>query len=384
MRYLRNLVLLLWIAPLASAQNSGGASYSTGGSGSITVPGSDTQCIFNDAGALGADAGCVFNKTTDTLTVTNIGATTLTGTNLLSGRNTFGTAADAINAIDFNETAGHITFEGAAADTAEARLIHSVNSGFDTVTTIPVLGASQTVAISNLAQSWSGTQTFGGQIAMSGALIVTADNNGVSYGASGNGNPIIYNDTSHTPDGGVLGTGSTSNSWTIQERADFYDAGNGACGTAACTHPSLIIKAATQDQTNYNTLSYAGSASKSVKALTESAATSTVRIALAAEAGTGGTYHYSIYATDGSTPQIRQGRVIFSVTNDGGTETCVLGTPEETDNTPTGTLTVTVTCDTTPTNAVDFQLNAVSSLTQTSLDAYSHVTLVGSGELQPQ
>lgn len=35
----------------------------------VTVPGSDTQCIFNDGGAFGADAGCTYNKTTDSLTL---------------------------------------------------------------------------------------------------------------------------------------------------------------------------------------------------------------------------------------------------------------------------------------------------------------------------
>lgn len=39
-----------------------------GGSGSATPPGSDTQVIFNDGGVEGADAGLVYNKTTDTLT----------------------------------------------------------------------------------------------------------------------------------------------------------------------------------------------------------------------------------------------------------------------------------------------------------------------------
>lgn len=39
------------------------------GDGSAAVPGSDTQVIFNDGGAFGADAGATYNKTTDTLTL---------------------------------------------------------------------------------------------------------------------------------------------------------------------------------------------------------------------------------------------------------------------------------------------------------------------------
>lgn len=51
-----------------------------GGSSSASVPGSDTQCIFNDGGAFGADAGCVYNKTTDTATIgTVIGSTAIRG-----------------------------------------------------------------------------------------------------------------------------------------------------------------------------------------------------------------------------------------------------------------------------------------------------------------
>ncbi len=42
---------------------------STLGNAPATVPGSDTQVIFNDGGALGADSGMTYNKTTDVLTV---------------------------------------------------------------------------------------------------------------------------------------------------------------------------------------------------------------------------------------------------------------------------------------------------------------------------
>lgn len=178
---------------------------------------------------------------------------------------------------------------------------------------------------------------------------------------------------------GFLGVSSTTHTWVVGETGD-----RAFNFTHSATQAEVVAVSNAQDNINYRGYSFAGSRGKTVKTLTESAATSTMRCSLAAEEGNGGMYLYSIYATDGSTPQIRQGRVIFSVTNDGGTETCVLGTPEETDNTPTGTLTVTVTCDTTPTNAVDIQLNAVSSLSQTTLEAYSYVELVGPGECVPQ
>ena len=127
---------------------------------------------------------------------------------------------------------------------------------------------------------------------------------------------------------------------------------------------------------------YANSAQ--FKALTEGAATSIARIPITAEEGTGFHVVYTVYATDGSTPQTRHGHIIGTAVNDGGTETCVLGTTEELDNTPTGTLTATVSCDTAPTNAIDIQISATSSLSQTVLVAYYVITVSGPGDPVPQ
>ncbi len=74
--FLLAAILLCGAAPIVADITIGGG----GSGGSTTVPGSDTQCIFNDGGAFGADAGCVYNKTTDTATVgTVIGSTALRG-----------------------------------------------------------------------------------------------------------------------------------------------------------------------------------------------------------------------------------------------------------------------------------------------------------------
>lgn len=56
----------------------------SGNAATVTVPGSDTQVIFNDSAALGADSGLLFNKTTDVLTALGglVGGTT--GTNDLT------------------------------------------------------------------------------------------------------------------------------------------------------------------------------------------------------------------------------------------------------------------------------------------------------------
>jgi hypothetical protein len=62
------LLLVTSLAAAQSAQNPG-----SGGSG--TPGGSNTQCQFNDSGSFGGDAGCTYDKTTDTLTVGSVVAT---------------------------------------------------------------------------------------------------------------------------------------------------------------------------------------------------------------------------------------------------------------------------------------------------------------------
>jgi hypothetical protein len=52
------------------AKNSGGAWAALGSGGSVTIPGDDTQLLFNDGGALGANAGLTFTKATGVLSIT--------------------------------------------------------------------------------------------------------------------------------------------------------------------------------------------------------------------------------------------------------------------------------------------------------------------------
>lgn len=321
------------------------------------------------------------------------GGVTVSGTNLWTGEQTF--IDNKFFVVDDGDNTKKIAFQASGITTGTTRTYTWPNSNstipiFAQVVTFAGPTAARTytffdgsVTIPSIEQpnNFTGTNTFtntANGVILSGATFLR-------LGSSSSAKGMLGEFTAATPDTPVLATGSTANAFTLMEQGDSAtDVGNGSCGTAACTHPQLNIQSATPGQTQYRSLAYWGTAGRAVKTLVESAATSTMRVSLAQEAGTAGTYYYSIYATDGATPQIRSGRVIFSVTNDGGTETCVLGTPEETDNTPTGTLTVTVTCDVTPTDAVDIQLNAVSSLTQTSLDAYSSLDLVGPGQVAPQ
>lgn len=345
--------------------------------GSITG-GTSTRVLFDNAGAIGEDADFVFSV--DTLTVTKIGATTFTGANVATGINTFGTAADAINAIEFNETAGQIMWEGAAADTAEARLTHTVNAGFDTLTTIPATGASQTVAVLENAQAFTGVKTFSGGLTM-GAGIDFALGGNVSTNGGLSGNTVL------TPDGPELYTGSNSNSWHVVERGDAaFDFANGQCGTSACTDPTLIIHSNAQDATNYRGYTFYGSAGKAIKTLTETTATSLVRIPVAASAGTGGVLSFTVFAADATDQQTLVGMLYFSAVNKAGTETCATPTVAGTalNSVSSGTLVCTYACDTSPSNAVDIQLNCTSSLTQTTLEAYYKVDLTGPGQPGPQ
>lgn len=115
------------------------------------------------------------------------------------------------------------------------------------------------------------------------------------------------------------------------------------------------------------------------KTLTESTETAVINITISASTVIGGTFRYTIEANDASAYQSLRGSVDFSAVNEGGTETCTLGTPVEVETSPTGTLTNTVTCTTAGTNTITLNLNAVSSLAQTTLRASYRVMVDSNG-----
>lgn len=102
------------------------------------------------------------------------------------------------------------------------------------------------------------------------------------------------------------------------------------------------------------------------KTLTESSATGVIDIALTAGKVAGGRVLYTVEANDATDYQAVTGYCGFSVVNKGGTLTPVLSPITEATAVSAGTLTVTPTLAT-GTNKVTFSLNAVSSLTQTTL-----------------
>jgi hypothetical protein len=200
--------------------------------------------------------------------------------------------------------------------------------------------------------------------------------------------------TALTPDNPALLVGTTGEALHVYERDDWFagfDFQNGPCGTTACTDPELIVHSHNQDTTNYTALGAWGLAGSMRKTLTESSATAIVQVPIAASAGTGGTLNYCVFAADATDQQERCASIRFAITNKAATETCGMNPTtvnETTDNNAasisTGTLTYAVTCDTSPSNAVNFAINAVSSLTQTTLEARYSILLTGPQQPLPQ
>lgn len=160
------------------------------------------------------------------------GNNTISGSNVFTGRTTFGSAAAAANAVEFNATAGCITFEGSTADAFNVRLC-AVNPTATFTLSLPVITQGQTLAITG-AQTFTGIQTF------SQAMIL-----GPSFHLNFGGNSSAFNSirhvTSTTPDLTYFHTGTTSNSWIISERQDTAIDENGPCLTAACTDPTIVM-----------------------------------------------------------------------------------------------------------------------------------------------
>lgn len=252
--------------------------------------------------------------------------------------------------------------------------------GADRTYTVP--DASTTIAGLGVAQTFTAAQTISSGV----DLVLGASSDGFRFS------------TTLTPDSLIVQTSATSNATHFFERGDIaFDFTNSGCGSAVCTDPNIFIHSTNQATDQYSGLTSAGIYGRWGRALTESSATSVVRIQLTGnDINTGGDVSYTIQAADGTDRQVRaRGCIAFAVRQSGATETCVIaacqnGTADasvsetEDANTPaisSGTLTYAVTCSTSPTNGIDIQINAVSSLTQTSLIADGQVRLFGPGQI---
>ena len=111
----------------------------------------------------------------------------------------------------------------------------------------------------------------------------------------------------------------------------------------------------------------------SLKTLAESSATTIFDITCAAGAWVAGELHIAIEAKDATDTQVRHMRVPFTaVATAAGTVSSTLGTPVETVTVSSGTLTCTITI-TDGAGKITLNANAVSSLTQTTLQAKSMI-----------
>lgn len=379
---------LCYVPPAAAAGGSGTVTH-TGGALTLDLPllgaGADdikssTAANMKSVLSLGNVENTALSTWAGSANITTLGTIGTIGA--VTARTTFGSAADAANAVDLNETAGQITFEGSSADAFETR-IAATNPTADRLFTFPNV-ASTTVALVGTDNAWSVAQT-------------QASDTEIVLGATTIG--IVSSRPASTPDAFTLEPGSGGNSVHVQEYADRnFDFNNGPCGSSACTDPTLIMHSHNQDTTQYLAQAFYGAAGKAEKTLTESNATAVVRIPVASGVGTGGQLFYTVFASDATDRQIRSGHVSFAIVNKAGTETCSVNgvdgsftaNPIETQDgsgagaMSAGTLTYAWSVDTTPTNACDLKLNAVSSLTQTTLQIRYRLELVGPGEPLPQ
>lgn len=126
---------------------------------------------------------------------------------------------------------------------------------------------------------------------------------------------------------------------------------------------------------------FAGSVSTSPKprtaTLADAAATGFATVSVQPGQVVAGWIRWSITATDGTSLQSRSGATYFSAVNEAGTVTCAVGDIGTTlDNTPTGTLTNTMTC-TAGTLKFTLLANADSSLTGPTDKIHYFIDIIG-------
>lgn len=156
-----------------------------------SVAGSNTQVQFNDGGAFGADAGMVYNKTTDSLSLN--GDITISGDNITAGTNTDrfvfmanGTtyAPEAIN-LGTDTTGNYVVDVAGTAN--EITVSHTPSEGSTATVSLPAeidIGAKTSFEIPNAAAP---TVDVFGEIA--------GDNN---LWAASRGAPIFFDGTAST------------------------------------------------------------------------------------------------------------------------------------------------------------------------------------------
>ena len=224
-------------------------------------------------------------------------------------------------------------------------------------------------AVLNVAQSWSQNQTIGNS-----SNLVLGTTSLISF----------QTNTTQTPDGGGIWTGTTANSVHVGEFADVgFDFNNGRCGTSACTNPSVIVHSSDQTTTEYGQISVENSTGAvglqsnlgevriggNKSAITESSAQAIIRVGIPTSTNVYGmTVFYTVYDINGANYVTRTGSVKVQGGNSGGTATCTINTTQDAESedgsqiatSNAATLTYTWTNVVSTTNC-DLSLNASSS-----------------------
>jgi len=182
-----------------STDGSGGLSWVSvaSGTGNANIAGSNTQIFFNDNGssALGAKSTFTFDKTTDTLTVTNLtangaGITYITGANVTGNvtsavQSHFANIANSVAGANVSGTVAQATFAGTANSVAGANVSGTVAQATFAGTANSVAGANVSGTVAQATFAGTANSVAGANV--SGEVTYAATANSVA-GANVSGN----------------------------------------------------------------------------------------------------------------------------------------------------------------------------------------------------
>ena len=182
-----------------STDGSGGLSWVSvaSGTGNANIAGSNTQIFFNDNGssALGAKSTFTFDKTTDTLTVTNLtangaGITYITGANVTGNvtsavQSHFANIANSVAGANVSGTVAQATFAGTANSVAGANVSGTVAQATYAGTANSVAGANVSGTVAQATFAGTANSVAGANV--SGEVTYAATANSVA-GANVSGN----------------------------------------------------------------------------------------------------------------------------------------------------------------------------------------------------
>lgn len=397
-----------------SEPGGGGAAASIVAGNPVTGGGAN-RVLYEDASQnLATEAAFGYVETTNTLTVDNVTLTTITASGLceFSGQTNI-SGPDATTNVEIGSTANDanagtggtsVVIGNSASNAVNATGVVLVGSG----TTSGGSGGTSAIAIglSNTIGNGGGPGTRGIAIG-SGNLLNLADNVMIGHGLPApqvNGEIQIGNVTGTAYSNMYIGKGRTSTTATAVtfngtggSGADNAGGGlklAGGKGTGTAAGGDVILQASQRlgtgstAQTLYDRhIVVAGT-----KTLTAAAATGVVRIGVpqGLTGPVGVTVFYSVRASDATDFQLRRGSVHIAAVNKAGTETAVISAASEAADgsvlaqSSASTLTYALTVASNAADTIDFEINAVSGLTETTLDVqYTVMRDHGTGTITP-